>query len=642
MADPVIIPIVSIPPDVYDRPYNIVQDQVGRMSARADAAISLTNSELQKLSGVELPGEGTPPDLKPTPVTSGDIGLVPLPSAQLFGRVADFVEPVFEDFQSLLNDIGTDAPPVFTPSVLSINIPEPPSPIDTSGAPQRPTINEPELPTAPDTDIPVVDPLLQIIIPDTPVIDLPTFDELIPTFDDPIPALGLDWAEPVYLPVVLDEVATTVRAMLAGDFAMPKVVQDALLSAARDREDMVAHKAVQDAYDDFAGRGFSMPPGQLVAQVNAVRENNQLQVNSLSRDVFTKASEWAIENLRTAVQQGIALETVLINQFNNVAQRSFELARQRVQIEFDRYNLRVTAYNANIQAVDARIRVFQTAVQAELSKLEVFKAEIEAEQLKTGINEATVRIYTAKLQALSTTVEIFKAKVDAVKVTADLERGKIDLYRADVQAWSEVIAAKKTEFDAYDSQVRGESSKANILEAESRAFAATVQAYESVNNVKIQTVQTRLRAVETGTSKFLGLLQAEQGRVSSSLQQLQAQVSTFTADTSRYGAQASFESQKAEIGVRVTEATSRNNMAYFEVLSKQYDSRMTRMIEQARLLLGAIQAAGGMASQLAAGAMSATHVQASVSGNGSASLSASNSYSVSNNLNSGSDDSSSS
>src|SRR6202012_1586869 len=174
----------------------------------------------------------------------------------------------------------------------------------------------------------------------------------------------------------------------------------------------------------------------------------------------------------------------------------------------------------------------------------------------------------------------------------------------------EKITAEKTRFDAYATQVAGESSKANILEAEARAFASTVQAYETGNNVKIQTVQARLRAIETGTTKFLGLVQAEREQVQAGVAQLQAAVSTYAADTGRYSAQANFEAQKGEVAVRATEANARNNVAYFEVLSRQFDSRMQRMIEQARILLGAIQAAGGMASQLAAGAMSATHVQA--------------------------------
>ncbi|MGO4700297.1 hypothetical protein [Dyella sp. 2RAB6] len=632
MAKDAIIPIVNVPGDVYDRPYNIVQQQIGLMSDRADTALNTAYGAMNRLTTIQLPQEGTPPNLQLDPVRTGDFANVPLPSAQLFGDVPGFDEPAFDDLQRYVDGIDPGPAPTWNPSIVQLYIPPAPAPIDTSGAPTRPVINEPTLPDAPDTAMPAPEPMLTIEVPDRPTITLPTFDAVVPVFDDAIPTLGLDWSEPTYKPVVLDAVAFTVNAMLKGDYAMPRVVQDALFAAAREREDVVAHRAVQAAHDDFAGRGFDMPPGMLVEQVNAAREQNQLQANSLSRDVMSKAAQWQIDNLRTAVSQGIALETTLINQFNNLAQRAFEMARLRVQMEFDRFNLRVSAYNAKLQAADILVRVFQARVQAELSKLEVMKAEIEAEQLKGTINEQNVRIYTAKLQALATTVEVFKTKVDAVKVAADLERGKIDLYRADVQAYAEKLGAEKTRFDAYESQVRGEAAKAGILDAEARAFAATVQGYESGNNVKVQTVQAKLRAIETGTTKFTALLSAERERIQAAVSQLQAKVSTYAADTTRYTAQIGAETQRNEILVRAAEATARNNIAYFDVISRQFDSRMQRLMEQARLLLGAIQSAGQMASQLAAGAMSATHVQAGISGNGSASIGVSNSYSVSTSL----------
>ena len=638
MAKDALIIVPQISGDVYERPYNIVTTQIDKMSARADTALAQSFTLMNQLATVQLPAEGTAPNLAPAPVVPGDYATVPLPAAQLFGRVVDLQDPVFEDFQGLLDGITLTDAPTWNPSVVQLNIPAAPAPLDTSGAPVRPTIAEFAVPDAPDTTMPAPDAMLTISIPEHPDIVLPTFAAEIPVLDDALPALGLDWAEPTYAPTVLNEVAATVRAMLRGDYAMPPVVMDALFSAGRDREDTTGRKAVQDAFDDWAGKGFTMPPGMLVAQVNTARDANQLQVNALSRDVLSKSAEWAIENLRTAVQQGIALETTLISQFNNLAQRSFEMARQRVQIEFDRCNLRITAHNAKLQGVNTLVQAFDARVRAELAKLEVFKAEIEAEALKGTINEQTTRIYTSRLQALATIVEMFKAKVDAVKTKAELERGKIDMYRADVQAYAEKLGAEKTRFDAYEAQVRGESAKANILEAEARAFAATVQGYESGNNVKIATVQTKLRAIEVANTKFLGQLEAEKGRVQASVQQIQAQVSTYAADTSRYAAQVGAENSRNEVQVRAAEATTRNNLAYFEVLSRQFDARMQRMMEQARLLLGAIQAAGGMASQLAAGAMSATHVQASLSGSGSASLQSSSSYNVSTSLDANPDD----
>ena len=613
----------------YDRPASLVETQIAHMTERADMAVAQSNAAIQQLANFEPPAEGTPPDIRPDSIALSDTPSVTVPDPQLFGQIDQINEPPFEDFQSLIDGLDIGTVPTFTPSIVSLNIPDTPAPIDTSGQPERPVITQPDLPPDPDLVLPAEVGFLTITLPGQPVVNLPLFDAEVPTFDDTVPATFLDWKEPTYVGTNITELSATIKAMLAGGYAMPAVVQDALYSAAREREDRTARKAVEEAYDDFAGRNFSMPPGMLVEQVNVARQNNQLQANSQSRDVLTKAAQWEIDNLRTAVAQGIALETALIDQFNQIANRALDAAKFRVQVEIDKFNLRISAHNAKMAYINATVAVFQAKVQAELSKIDVFKALIEAEQLKGQINEQNVRIYTAKVQALSVMVDMFKSKLDAVKVKADLENAKIELYRADVQAYGERLQADKVRFDAYTSQVQGESAKAGILESQSRAFAATVQGYESGNNVKIAAVQARLRSIEVSVTKFTALLQAERERVQSELAAIQAQSAAYSADVGRYSAEVTFATQRNELLVRAAEATVRNNMAYFDVVARQYDSHQTRLIETARLKKEAIQTAGTMASQVAAGALSATHVQASLSGSGSAGSSWSDSTSTS-------------
>jgi hypothetical protein len=613
----------------YDRPATLVEQHIADMTNQATTAVAQTNESIEALANFNVPSEGTAPNLVPAPVTPGDAPDVAVPDPQLFGQIDQINEPPFEDFQSLVDAVDVGEPPTFNPSIVSINVPDAPPDIDTSGAPVRPDIVQPDLPPDPDIVMPAEAQMLAITLPGAPTINLPLFDTDVPVFDDQVPATLLDWQEPTYTGTNLTELSATIKAMLAGGYAMPPVVQDALFAAAREREDKTAHKAVDDAYEDFASRNFSMPPGMLAEQVNVARQNNQLQANSQSRDVLTKAAEWQIENLRTAVSQGIALESALIEQFNQIAQRSFEASRLRAQMEFDRFNLRVSAYNAKMAGINAMVAVFQAKVQAELSKLDVYKSEIEAQQLIGQINEQAVRIYTSKVQALGEIVDMFRAKLDAVRIKSELETQKIELYRADVQAYAERLNADKTRFDAYTARVQGESAKAGMLESEARAFAATVQAYESGNNVKIAVVQARLQSIGTSVQKFTALLQAERERVQSELAAIQAQSAAYSADVGRYSAQVTFATQRNELLIRSQEATVRNNMAYFDVVSKEYDARQTRLIETARLQLQAIQAAGQMAAQVAAGALSATHVQASLSGAGSASTSWSQSSSYS-------------
>lgn len=613
----------------YDRPASLVENQVALMTQRADNSLNATLTAIQQLGAFVPPSEGSAPDIRPVNVTPGDLPVIAAPNPQLFGSVDSIQEPAFDDLSSIVAGLDAEPPPVFDPSIIAINVPDTPAPIDTSGAPTRPTINDVALPPDPDTTLPTLPDMVAINIPGLDTIYLPVFDANIQPFTDIVPAAMLEWQEPTYDGTNLTELSATIKSMLTGEFGMPQVVQDALFSAAREREVLTARKAVDDAFDDFAGRNFSMPPGMLAEQVNVARQNNQLQANALSRDILSKAAEWQIENLRTAVAQGIALESSLIGMFNAMAQRVFDAARQRVQIEFDRYNLRIAAYNSQMAYVNGLVQVFQAKLQSELSKLDKFKALIESEQLKGTINDQNVRIYMGKLQGLATVAEIFKSKLDAVNAKAALERGKIDLYASDIKAYAERLTADKTRFDAYEAQMRGEGEKSRIVEAQSRAFAATVQAYESGNNVKIASVQAKLRSIEVATTKFSALLQAERERVNAELAAIQAQSSAYSADIGRYSAQITFSSQKNELLIRAAEASVRNNMAYFDVVSRQYDSRQARLIQAAGLQKDAIQAAGMMAAQLGAGAMSSLHMSANLSGSGSASTSWSDSSSVS-------------
>ena len=50
-------------------------------------------------------------------------------------------------------------------------------------------------------------------------------------------------------------------------------------------EDTLALKATQEAFETYAAKGFFMPPGMLVKQVNAIQEDNRLKTSSMSREI---------------------------------------------------------------------------------------------------------------------------------------------------------------------------------------------------------------------------------------------------------------------------------------------------------------------------------------------------------------------
>lgn len=617
-----LLPEPSFP--VYDRPATIVETQIEVMNQRANSSIAVANATIAALATLPIPGDTAPPEPRPGIVSAPNVS-AEFGELSQFGEINPIDDPTFEDFSQLVDATLDDAIPTFV-QPLQINPVARPAPIDTSGKPTRPTIVQPTMPAEPDLPEPVVPTLLDISIPIRPTIIMPTFSATVPTFDDVPPSTPLDWDEPTYVPLVQNELAATIKLMLEGGYAMPDVVERAIFDKSAEREDVNARQAIDAAFSDFADRGFSMPPGMLAEQVNAAREKALLAKNTHSRDVHTKAAEWANANLREALAQGIALEGVVTQRFMEEARRIFEAAKFRVEVEVTRFNAKVSAHNAKISSINAFIAVFEVQVKAELSKLEQMKLEIEAEALKGQINEQNIRIYVQRGEALKLRVDMFRARIDGVKAQTDIERQKLEGYRADIDAYVAGLDAEKKRFDAYEAELRAEGSKAQIIDSMARAFAATVDGITSKGNLKIAVVNAKLRAIEVGATKYTALLQAERERVNAELAALQGNAAAFAALVDKFRADVQLATSAADVEIRAEEANVRNSLAYFDIRAKQFDNAMVRLLENVRLRKESIQAAGTMASQLAAGAMSAMHVQASLSGSGSASTSSSATY----------------
>lgn len=632
-------PSADPPPWVYQQPAQIVMDQIDKMSDRATDSLNNALSIMNQLSGISLGDEGTaPPDLAFPNIPGSGIARPTPPGTLALGTIDPFQIPDFVEFQDLytqLDAIVSDLPEPgdFEPSVDGIVIPAPPSPIATGDAPTRPELVDPAIPDAPVFTIPSMDALLPLNLPTFVMPDFPTFTDMPVDFDGVEPNPVIAWVEPTYQPTVLNEIADRIRTCLAGGTGMTPEVEAALFDQARGREDTTALKRTQEAFDTWAGKGFMMPPGMLVEQVNTVQQENQLNANDRARDVLAKSAEWEQQNLREAVQQGIALETQLINQFENTAKRAFEVQRVRVESEIALFQAHVSLFNAKQAARQVLVAVFQAKMQEVTARLDAYKAQVDAAQATAQVNESIVQAYTARIEALKSIVDIFQARIQAAKVQSDMEANKVQMYKTDVDAYSARINADKALFDAYEAQVRGEAAKATIVESEARAFAATVEAQTSNGNVKIAAIRGKIDAITAAVSKFGALTGAERDKIGAQATAITAKAQAFSADASRYTAELAANTEETRLAITIAESTLRNQLAYYETRVREYDAAMNRLIERGRVIVSALAAAGNMAAQLSSGAMSAMHVQASLSGSGNASTGWSNSYSYSENHN---------
>lgn len=383
-------------------------------------------------------------------------------------------------------------------------------------APVRPVIDMTvELPGAPGYDLPQLGQLKDI--PDFVFPVLPDFNGNPPTLELATPNVFIDWVEPAYKSELMDDVVSWVRTSMKGGTGLPAHVEDALFSRSRDRISAETRRGVQEAVSTFAARGFDMPPGMLAKQVNVLREQGRSQAAELNRDILIEATKWEIENIRFAVERGIATEQLLTNLYENTAKRVFEAARFAAESQITVYNARVGLFNAQVDAFNAVRETFRIKLDRALAVLEVWKVRAEAAR---SHNQNVVEIFKAEYIAVQQSVETYKALMDGARVRASVIEAQLGAFRTDVQAYSEQVGAEKVRVDAQDTRARAAiASNQNEIEAYKAKLAGTQQEIETFKalmegaRVRAALIQSKLDFYRTDVQAFSEGVSAEKLKV---------------------------------------------------------------------------------------------------------------------------------
>lgn len=610
---------------------DIVTSQTEKLNSWGTSYQGKLDGVLGKLSSIALPDISDPQKLAPPNVGSAGSGPGDAPTWE--GEDPD--SPYAPDTPTYGTTSGGKLDPPPDPPDLTISINIPPAPTFAAPPkPNRPNINtDITLPDAPTINFGSAPSLRDIDLPDFKPPAMPVFSAIVPTFEVADPTMVLNWAEPVYQSEVLADLTAWVREHMQGGLGIPAAVEDALFARARERESLEAHRAVQEAVDTWAARGFTMPPGMLVKQANAVREQSRLKAAELNRDIWAEATKMQIESIRFAVQQGVALEQLLQNAHQNMCNRLFEAAKFLAQGMLDVYRAKVAAFEARCKAFDALVAQYKAHVDGVMAYYEGFKAQIQGAIAQGQLNEQLVEVYKAGITAEQAKVEVFASQMKAAAVEAEVIKAQFDGYRADVQAFAELIGAEKAKFDAYTAQVNGETAKAQVVEARARGYAAQVQGYAAGAEVMLKREQIVIENNRNKVQEFLAGIERFKAEVQKEVAFGQYDIEAFKGQVAAYEAGARMDAAHAELQVRVAESQQRTNIAFSEMAQKHYEARINEAVQRANIALESAKAQGQFSAQMAAGAMSALNVSAGVSGSGSQSASSSSSDSKSENHN---------
>ena len=230
-------------PDIISETNTLVESFLKQNQAWATTALTVANTAIANLSGVQFDGSFPDPPDEPH-ITSGAIFTGGIATgAPSLGSVTLRGTPLFTPEDVYIPDV-TGTAPIYTPVVTSLFIPE------------APTFVMPPVPTEPTLDLtfetgdpPVpqygaMPPLAPYSLPVfTPIVIPPLEIGTPPEFTQPPPNPVIPWVEPVYSSGVKDAVEGVILEMLEGGTGLPPSVELAIWERAREREDDAVLKA---------------------------------------------------------------------------------------------------------------------------------------------------------------------------------------------------------------------------------------------------------------------------------------------------------------------------------------------------------------------------------------------------------------
>lgn len=525
--------------------------------------------------------------------------------------------------------------PAFSGEEPGFSFPSYPGELNVAQPGEAPALTAIVIPGDPNLSIPDAPPdLLPIDIPDPLELEIPEFTGERPLIDFDVPAETWSYTPEDYVSALLTSVQARITAMLAGGTGLPAAVEDALRERAYAEVEREEVRAVQQATTEMATRGFDEPNGILADRILQVRQGARNQRLTLSRDIYIRAQEVEIENLRFAVQQGIALESTLIGLHMRMQELLLESNKFIRDSSIAIYNARVTLFNTRMQGYATDAQVFRDLIQGELAKIELFKAEIDAEKLKTEVNKNLVDIYEQQIRAVLAQAEVYNAQVAGVRAQAEVNASIMDGYRARVAAYAERVRAYAESWAGFRSRVEGEIGKARIWETTVNAFATRVRAVAENNQNLIAQKQLDISVNETDVRVFLARLQRTLADIQAERDRVASEVAVFGGEVALYQAETNVERVVSEVDQRGFELALTEERARVDAQLKAAEVAITSAIQQAGLMLEAIKGRAVAAAQLAGASMSAVNFSAGVTNSSSTSegTNCSTSYSYSGEL----------
>ncbi len=266
-----------------------------------------------------------------------------------------------------------------------------------------------------------------------------------------------------------------------------------------------------------------------------------------------------------------------------------------------------------MQGYQIEAQVLRDRIQAELAKVELFRAQLEGERVRGEVNEQRVRLYAEQIRSVNLMADFYRTQVEAVKVKADAQRMVFDRYKTAMDGFDTLWRAHVSEWNGFTASVEGESKRADLFRTLVDAHSKRVDGWATGESLKLD--RERLRTQQHGQSldSWRALLAKRESELDIERSRL-AVVSTYVDSQARlYSASASVEQAASAASDRSFELGLSRSRARMEAGSINANLMLQQAKHLTDQLLSIRDTKAKIAAQLTASSWSAVNYSAGVS-----------------------------
>jgi hypothetical protein len=379
-----------------------------------------------------------------------------------------------DDFQTRLSRV-----------TLSITEPERPNIENLVDDAEIPTLGDIYIPSTPTVTSPTAPTISDIVLPEKPSVDIVPFAIAFPedTITD-TDVTAFEYTEAEYTSTLLDAAkAKLLSDVQNGGTGLGAAIETAIFERQEERDLIALEEAVENLKAEWGKAGFPLPDGVLAAGVQDIYEKDVNTRTDRSREIAIAQAELAQNNTQFAVTSSITMENMLLQHFNNVADRALDAAKSAVTLAVAVFNVQVDRFKTRLEAYRVGAQAYEAQLRGELAKVEIYKADMEGAKLEADIQEQRVSVYRQQVEAVNSIYSGYRTQVEAARVTAGIEAERLSAFKTRVEAQLDKVRALVATY-----------------EADTSRYNATIREGEAWANTQIKQQELQARNSETALS----------------------------------------------------------------------------------------------------------------------------------------------